>query len=191
MRAGDVAAVQVGGEGGVPSDASMVLFNATAVNTGGPGFLTVFPCGEAVPPTSTLNFTAKAIVPNFVLARIGTAGQVCLYSMAATDVVIDVAGYVPRGTADIVPLQQPDRLLDTRVGIGGPISKVTPAGRVLQLTGVGGLPDTATAVVVNLRDPGEPQRLRVCVSLWRIGSARVEPQLHSRLPTSPTWRSSN
>ena len=150
MRAGDTVAVQVGGGGGVPSDAAMVLFNATAVNTGGPGFLTVFPCGEAVPPTSTLNFTANAIVPNFVLARIGTAGQVCVYSMAATDVVIDVAGYVPRGTADIVPLQAPDRVLDTRVGIGGPVAKLTGAGRVLQLTGVGGVPDTATAVVVNL-----------------------------------------
>ena len=150
MRAGDIAAVQVGGAGGVPSDAAMVLFNATAVNTGGPGFLTVFPCGEAVPPTSTLNFTSGAIVPNFVLARIGAGGQVCVYSIAAADVAIDVAGYVPRGTADIVPLQKPDRLLDTRLGIGGPISKLTPAGRVLQLTGVGGIPDTATAVVVNL-----------------------------------------
>jgi hypothetical protein len=150
MRSADVAAVQVGGVGGIPSDAAMVLFNATAVNTGGPGFLTVFPCGEAVPPTSTLNFTANAIVPNFVLARIGAAGQVCVYSIAATDVVIDVAGYVPQGAADIVALQQPDRLLDTRYGVGGPIAKLTPAGRVLQLTGVDGIPDTATAVVVNL-----------------------------------------
>ncbi len=150
MSPGDVAAVQVGGVDGVPPDAAMVLFNATAVDTGGPGFLTVFPCGEAIPPTSTLNFTANAIVPNFVLARLGTQGQVCLYSITATDVVIDVAGYVPSGTDDIVPLQRPGRLLDTRFGIGGPVGKLTPAGRVLQLTGAGGLPDAATAVVVNL-----------------------------------------
>ena len=150
LAAGDVATVQVTGSAGVPADASMVLVNTTAVDTGTAGFITVFPCGEAIPATSTLNFVANAIVPNFVLARIGSGGQVCVYSMSPTDLVMDVAGYVPAGVGDIVPLSAPARLLDTRNGIGGPASPIGPAGRTLQLGGVGAIPPGASAVIVNL-----------------------------------------
>ncbi len=150
MKAGDVAEVQVAGVSGVPLDASIVLFNATVANTGSPGFLTVFPCGEPIPPTSTLNFASNAVVPNFVVAKIGSSGRVCLYSMAPTDVIIDVAGFVPAGATDIVPLPSPARLLDTRTGTGGPQAMLTPNGRALQITGAAGIPDTAKAVIVNL-----------------------------------------
>jgi hypothetical protein len=150
LAAGEVATVQVTGNAGVPSDASMVLVNTTAVDTGTPGFITVFPCGEAIPATSTLNFTANAIVPNFVLARIGSGGQVCVFTMSPTDLVMDVAGYVPAGVGEIVPLSAPARLLDTRDGIGGPASPIGPGGRALQVGGVGTIPLDASAVIVNL-----------------------------------------
>ena len=150
LAAGEVAAVQVAGIGDVPADASMVLANTTAVDTGTPGFVTVFPCGETVPATSTLNFTANAIVPNFVLARIGSGGQVCVFTMSPTDLVVDVVGYVPAGVGDFVPLSAPARLLDTRVGIGGPASAIGQATRTLQLGGVGDIPSAASAVIVNL-----------------------------------------
>ena len=150
LAAGDVAAVQITGNTGVPPDASMVLVNTTAVDTGTRGFVTVFPCGEAIPATSTLDFDANAIVPNFALARIGSGGQVCVFTMSPTDLVMDVAGYVPAGVGEIVPLSAPARLLDTRSGIGGPASPIGPAGRTLQLGGVGAIPLDASAVIVNL-----------------------------------------
>jgi hypothetical protein len=149
MTAGEVAEVQVTGLADVPPEATMVLFNVTAVQPGGPGFLTAFPCGEPIPSTSTLNYTPGAIVPNFVVARVGSAGRVCLFSMAATDVVVDLSGYVVAAT-DVVPLVSPARLLDTRVGIGGPIGKLTPGGRTLQVAGIPGIPGSAAAVIVNL-----------------------------------------
>jgi hypothetical protein len=150
MPAGQVAEVQVAGSPGVPVDASMILFNATVTSPVTAGFLTVFPCGEPIPPTSTLNFAAGATVPNFVVAKIGTAGRVCLYSTSRTEVLVDVAGYLPAGVTDVVPLAAPARLLDTRTGIGGPPGKITATGRTVQLGGVADIPDTATAVVVNL-----------------------------------------
>jgi hypothetical protein len=150
MIAGQVAEVQVAGMPGIPADASSVLFNATVTNTATPGFLTVFPCGESIPPTSTLNYKADDTVPNFVVAKIGSAGRVCLYSTSATHVIIDVAGYNPAGATDVVPLQSPARLLDTRTGIGGPPGKVTGAGRSVQLAGNAAIPGNATGVVVNL-----------------------------------------
>jgi hypothetical protein len=150
MQASSTAAVQVAGLSGVPADASMVLFNATVTKTAAPGYLTVFPCGEPIPPTSTLNYAANATVPNFVLARVGAGGQVCLFSLAATDVIVDVAGFLPAATPGVVPLPAPARLLDTRTGIGGPVGKLTAAGQSVQLAGVADIPANATSVIVNL-----------------------------------------
>jgi hypothetical protein len=89
-------------------------------------------------------------VPNFVLARVGAGGQVCVFTMSPTDLVMDVAGYVPAGVGEIVPLDAPARLLDTRNGIGGPVSPIGPGGRTLQLGGVEDIPLNASAVIVNL-----------------------------------------
>ncbi len=191
MVAGQVAEVQVAGTPGVPSDASSVLFNATVTTTATAGFLTVFPCGEPIPPTSTLNFTANATVPNFVVAKLGTAGRVCLYSTSATQVIIDVAGYDPVGATDVVPLPSPARLLDTRNGIGGPPGKVTAAGRAVQLAGSAGIPATATAVVVNLT--ATQSSASGFVSAYPCGAAAplVSNLNFQRAATSPTWPSSS
>ena len=49
--------------------------------------------------------------PNAVLAKIGDGGKVCIYTLAETDIVIDVNGYVPgRGSPDAVV---PARLLES------------------------------------------------------------------------------
>ena len=53
-----------------------------------------------------------------------------------------------------VPLA-PTRTLDTRTGLGAPTGKVAPGGRVvLQVTGAGGVPAGASAVVVNVTITG-------------------------------------
>jgi hypothetical protein len=150
MPAGQEIQVQVGGVEGVPVDGRLVLFNATVANPSGAGYLTVYPCGEVRPDTSTLNYAVGANVPNFVFAKLGAAGRICLYSYAPTDVIIDMAGYVPAVGADLVPLDSPERLLDTRFGVGGPGGKLTTAGRDLSLAGAGHIPSTASAVIVNL-----------------------------------------
>jgi Leucine-rich repeat (LRR) protein len=74
-------------------DAPAVFLNVTAVAPDAPGHLTVYPCGTERPLASNLNYTAGAVVPNAVLAKVGVGGKVCIYSKATTHLVVDVNGY--------------------------------------------------------------------------------------------------
>ena len=55
----------------------------------------MFPCGTAVPEASNLNYAAGQTIPNAVFAKLGADGRVCIYTYAATDLIVDVNGYVP------------------------------------------------------------------------------------------------
>jgi alpha-tubulin suppressor-like RCC1 family protein len=156
VAAGTVLEVPVAGRAGIPTDASSVVLNVTAVDPSGPGYLTAFPCGEAVPNASNLNYVAGDVVPNSVIARVGAGGRVCVFTFADTDVLVDVSAYVPSPDA-LTPLTSPARVLDTRpnsstidgalAGIG-----VLAAGSVLEVpvAGRAGVPADASSVVVNL-----------------------------------------
>mgnify|MGYP002682602072 CR=1 FL=1 len=48
------------------------------------GYLTVYPCGEDRPLASNVNYTAGAVVPNAVLAKVGVDGKVCIFTLADT-----------------------------------------------------------------------------------------------------------
>jgi FlgD Ig-like domain len=149
--------LQVTGRGGVPADGvGAVILNVTAVTPTAPGYLTVFPTGTIAPNASNLNFTAGQVVPNLVLAKVGTNGKVSIRngSGGATEVIADVAGYFVSGTVvdpGGVTSVAPWRLLDTRVELGGP-GPVAAGGTVkVQVTGRGGVPASGvSAVVVNL-----------------------------------------
>jgi hypothetical protein len=93
-------------------NAEAVVANVTATNPAATGFVTVFPCGDAVPTASNLNMAAGQTVPNLVFAQVGTTGRICLKSTAATDLLVDVVGGFPTGSTyrSVRPL----RLLDTR-----------------------------------------------------------------------------
>ena len=73
--AGTTYELDIAGRAGVPADAQAVMINTTAVFPDGPGFLTVFPCGQTLPTASSLNYTAGQVVANAVLAKLGTNGQ--------------------------------------------------------------------------------------------------------------------
>ena len=95
VAAGSVTELQVTGRAGVPGDAAAVMLNVTAVRPVERGFLTVFPCGGAVPNASNVNYVAGQNVPNAVLAKVGVGGKVCIYTFAQTHLLTDVSGYVP------------------------------------------------------------------------------------------------
>ncbi len=149
VAGGTVLEVQLAGGSGVPVDATTVVFNATAVHPVGAGFLTVFPCGQSIPETSTLNFTGGAIVPNLVVSAVGVGGKVCFYSNVETDIVADVAAFAV-GRDGIATLDRPLRIVDTRIGLGGPLAQVGAVNRVVQVGGTAGSPADATAAIVNL-----------------------------------------
>jgi hypothetical protein len=120
--------LQVGGAGGVPASGySAVVFNLTAVAPTGPGYLTADPTGTSRPTASNVNFTAGDTVPNRVViglpaSNTASGGRVTIYNFSGyTDVVVDVNGYYtdPSGSGAVYGPQNPNRVLDTRAGIGG------------------------------------------------------------------------
>ena len=97
VPAGGVVELQVAGRPGIPADASAVVLNVAVTGTQGAGFVTVFPCGSDRPNAANLNYSAGQTVPNLVIAKIGTGGKVCLFTLAATHLIADVNGYFPGG----------------------------------------------------------------------------------------------
>jgi bacillolysin len=159
LAAGETYTALVWGISGnctIPSSASAVVMNLTATGTGGAGFVTAFPCDSPRPNASSLNYGSGQTAGNAVLAKLSATGQLCLFSLAETDLIVDINGYFPAGTA-FAPLV-PARVLETRAGystVDGSFNGVgtRPGGAVLavQLAGRGGVPTTgATAVAFNL-----------------------------------------
>ncbi len=95
LLAGQVLMLDVAGRGGVPANADSVFLNVTAVSPTAEGFITIFPCNTARPQASNVNYFAGQVVPNSVLAKLDPNGRVCIYTLAATDLVVDVNAYVP------------------------------------------------------------------------------------------------
>lgn len=96
---------------GVPANASAVTLNVTVVYPSAPGYLTVFPSNRNAPLASSLNYGAGAIVGNEILAPLATSSDgfyayFSLYSFAAADVVVDVAGYFSAPSAAALDCRQ-------------------------------------------------------------------------------------
>jgi len=146
--------LKVAGVSGVPADASAVSLNVTVTTTRTDGFVTVWPTGGTRPVVSNLNFVAGQTVPNLVSAKVGTGGTVSLYNSSWTpvDFVVDLGGYYAigaptdgGGTVSVTPT----RVLDTRIGLGGPKAIASGADLALKVTG-GVVPTDALAVLINL-----------------------------------------
>jgi Excalibur calcium-binding domain len=86
--------LSVVGRAGIPAGASAVVLNVTVDQAQADGFITVYPTGEGRPNASNLNYIAAQTVPNAVIARLGSGGTLCIYSLGATHLVVDVAGYL-------------------------------------------------------------------------------------------------
>jgi hypothetical protein len=130
----------------VPSNATAVALNVTAVTPSSSGYITVWPCGVARPTTSNVNYTASGIVPNGVIAPIGSGGKVCFFSLAETDLIVDVAGWF---AGDAFVGITPSRLADTRDGTGGTLGRIEPdAPLVIQVSDLNVSLPSGTAITV-------------------------------------------
>ncbi|MGD9999171.1 MAG: DUF1501 domain-containing protein [Ilumatobacteraceae bacterium] len=91
----DPVVLKVTGVKGVPtSNVSAVLMNVIAVEPVGDSFVTVYPAGADRPLASNLNVVNGKTIPNMVLARVGTEGNVVLHNNTGhVDLVADVMGY--------------------------------------------------------------------------------------------------
>jgi hypothetical protein len=95
---------------GTDSTTKGVMLNLTATDATGAGFATAYPCGTEVPTTSSLNYGPDSVAANFVIVEPGAGGDVCIFSLAGTHLVVDVLGT----TGDTFTGIAPTRLFDTR-----------------------------------------------------------------------------
>ncbi|NNE11084.1 MAG: hypothetical protein HKN41_02440 [Ilumatobacter sp.] len=110
-----------------PTSGRAVVVNVVAVEPSSPGYLTVYPCDRGRPDTSNLNYVTAPIVANLVVVPPSTDGRICLYSSAATDVVVDLVGELASDSG-FTPAPEPLRIVDSRVGAGLPGELGTPIG---------------------------------------------------------------
>lgn len=161
--AGSVTTVQVAGRGGVPADAVAVTVNLTVVPVPGrvptPGYLSAYNCAAGRPATSVLNFSGSTAVANGATVPLGDEGTICIFASASTDVVIDTVGWFMAGST--YRAAGPWRMMDTRPGgttfdgrfraVG---TRVAGSTTEVQISGRGGVPADADAVVINLTATG-------------------------------------
>ena len=165
--------VQVTGLAAVPaSGVSAVVLNLTATGFNSNGYVTLYPGGSGVPITSNLNFhTGEGPVTNEVIVPVTSTGSITIVSDTTTDVIIDVEGYFTSTSStatgsQFTPEATPARILDTRCGVNPPPSacaseNLPPANASIgtlgaatsvsvKVSGLGGVPTSAKAVVVNV-----------------------------------------
>ena len=158
--AGSVVEVQIAGRGDVPVGARAAIVNVTAIYPAAEGYLTLYPCGGDVPGTSTVNYFAGQVVPNGALVDLSDDGKLCIFTLADTDIALDVAGFIPAVGAELVSLVNPLRLHDSRPGEpvaeGAANQQRLGAGETIeiQVTGRAGIPASAGAAFLNVAAVG-------------------------------------
>ena len=114
--------------GYIPGDGvGAVSLNVTVTNPDATGFITVYPCGART-LVSSLNYVAGQTVANAVIAPVSATGTVCFYSQAATDLIVDVNGWLMAGSE--FNAIDPARVLDTRPGNSPDALRVVPKTKI-------------------------------------------------------------
>ena len=93
LGAGSTLNVQVTGTAGIPTTATAVVLNVTAVDTTAASFFTVYP-GGVRPFTSDVNWMAGQVVPNLTVATLSGSGSISVYNhTGSANLVVDAFGY--------------------------------------------------------------------------------------------------
>jgi uncharacterized protein (DUF1501 family) len=174
IPAGTPVEIQVAGWAGVPLDgATAVVMNLTATEPESPGFLRLTPSGTAPVVTSNVNFFAWDTVPNLAICKLGEGGRITLDTAGqATHALGDVFGYFSDDGGRLRAMP-PQRLLDTRYGVGTEQQPIGPDRTIrLEVAGHGQIPSNATAIVLNVAamNAGTPS----FVSVWPSGLPRPD-----------------
>jgi predicted regulator of Ras-like GTPase activity (Roadblock/LC7/MglB family) len=124
--------------------AQAVSLNVTVVNPEGPGFIGIWPGGEAAPSplVSSLNYVAGQVVPNAVVAPLGSTGAITVVTVSKTDLLLDVNGYYEA----IVPVETINGLNGNVALQAGPGVTLSPSGQSLTISAPGAIGGTITGV---------------------------------------------
>lgn len=160
LGAGQITELKVTDIGGIPAvGVGAVVLNVTATEAPGDGFITSYPCGDARPTASNVNFTHGVNVPNQVAVEVGAGGNVCFFASAKVQLIADAFGWYADDFAARPGYRyhelDPARILDTRDGTGTGTRAAGPlaADEVISfdIDGAGGVPATgARAVTMNV-----------------------------------------
>jgi hypothetical protein len=159
VAAGDEIVVSVAGRGGVPVGAIAAVVNVTSIGASATGYVTVYPCDDAFPNASSLNFVSGVNRGNELVSPLSADGTICVFASEATHLTVDVSGFI-RGETEFGAIT-PARLLDTRsdgVTIDG-LSQAEGARSAgseyrLQIAGRNGIASDAQSAVVNVTAVG-------------------------------------
>ncbi len=152
LASGESRLVEVSGLGGVPEAATSVVMNVTAVSPTRSGYLSVYPAGLPRPTASSVNFAARATVPNLVTMPLGVGGDIRVFNYTGvTHLVVDVIGwYLPGDPApgSRFTVMTPARVADTRKAQGPALR--SQETRSFQVCGTAGVPDSTRVRAVVL-----------------------------------------
>ena len=111
------------------------------------GFITAFPCDDGRPLASSINARAGIPTANLVVAVLDGQRDVCIYSLRASNIVIDLQGWWGTGSSRFRPVD-PIRAYDTRELA---VPAKLPGGGTRDVLLAGDfVPAEATSVVINL-----------------------------------------
>jgi len=144
LAAGSTMVVVVADTAGVPAaGVDAVTLTVSVSAAAAKGWVTVWPCGQAMPVASTVNYVAGDSVANSATVPLGAAGAVCVYTSASTHLAVDVAGWWDEaGLPARMAVSQ--RALETRTG------PKPGAGSVVPVALADLVPSGATAVIANI-----------------------------------------
>ena len=93
--AGQIIELKVeGAVAGLDADVDTVVLNVTGTENEKGSFITVFPCGNAVPNASNVNVEIGTEA-GLVVTGLSDDGRVCLFNKASQHVIVDLQGYYP------------------------------------------------------------------------------------------------
>ena len=166
--------VNLWASGLTPVGAAAVAVNITGISPSKNGYLTAYNCGRR-PLVTNVNPIVGTTKSNFAIVPLSPAGLMCLYSLTAVDVKVDVLGYFMGGMPHAMIPSTPTRVIDTRdatrsamnFGNGG---NYVPAGvtQKITLAGQRGIPANASDVSITIIavDPTDVGSLTV----WDCGA---------------------
>ena len=169
---------------GAPPGATAAIINLTATGPTEPTYVAAFAGATQWNGTSTLNLGRNETVPNLAIVPLGPDATVRLLNHAgAVDLVVDLFGFiVPNSGSRYVPAVQPNRVLDTREGLGRR-GQLPHAARMT--VSIPGYPTGVTGAIFNLT--GTNATMASNLRSWRegvesvplISNVNLEPQVPS------------
>ncbi|MGC6418460.1 MAG: phosphodiester glycosidase family protein [Bradymonadia bacterium] len=134
-----------------PADGASAVALGIVALSNTPGFLTVYPCSQPRPDTSTVNFGAGQVVSGSIVVPTDGEG-VCAYSFGETNVIVDSFGSFIEGQGSEFQPTAPTRIIDTRQPGDQIGQRVSNGDGVLtiDLRDMPNFPADAVAVAVNI-----------------------------------------